>query len=446
VIGLAHEPVSIVAAMNFGLQRYSICSDLGICIALFLSVGDTFSQSASKVESILVKKRAGAYRITPPPTESRPKSMPLQAPAQGSFTVGRGAELASGTEDGTVLILDTVGSARMESHTTVRVPSEPGVPHSLEQLSGTLYFNINAEDLRQTQRSEFRLKTPAALLAVKGTHFFAKCGGGTDLIGVHEGLVWVHEPISDKSVTLTAGQTVKVQRGFLGEVRPLTAEEDGNQSLYASLEIASVALPFFQTSQGTSSPSGNALVIAWDDLLLRDSTTPPPAEPLKVWPSTVDSNGALRLAWSDMPSLKPPAVFWSSGKLHIPAGIGPPSLKPVAFRALVRASGCSDVLAGIRQLGGGEGFSRQTVQQRLLPTDGQWMFCLVEIPAGISDVQIAVMATPGIRQDIPIGLPFESFLNAIVPSPASRLQLVDDGSIEIKDVRLLLGPKDEGVE
>jgi hypothetical protein len=390
-------------------------------------MGSGFCQNVTEVESVLVKKRAGDYTITPPSPDPRTKPVPVPAPAQGSFTVGKGEELRTGSEDGTVLILDTAGSARMEKETAIKVPAESGNTHSLEQLEGALFFNIDAEELKRTHRSEFRLKTPAALLAVKGTHFFAQCAGGTDLIGVHEGVVMVHEPVSRETVTLTAGKAIEVQSGSMGEERSLTADELANQSLYASLELRSVPVPIVRATRGGS--SGGALAMAWGDLLLRDATTPPGQEALQVRPSEVNTSGALRLAWPGLPPLKEPAVLWSEGQLQIPAGAASSAVKPVAVRASVRASGCSEVLLGIRQPDGSEAFQGATIRQTSWPANGQWLPCLLELPDGVDDLHLAIRAAPDVSQQM--------------RTPGRMFNV---GSIEIKDVRLLLGPKDEGVE
>ena len=61
----------------------------------------------------------------------------------------------------------------MGADSEVRVPAATGKERSLEMLKGRLFLNISADDLKQRAAGEFRLKTPAALLAVKGTKFFA---------------------------------------------------------------------------------------------------------------------------------------------------------------------------------------------------------------------------------------------------------------------------------
>ena len=75
---------------------------------------------------------------------------------------------------------------KLEKETQVRLPAAT-TPQSLEMLKGKLFFDINAAEIKKNQNAEFRLKTPASLLAVKGTQFFVESGGGQDVVDVHEG-------------------------------------------------------------------------------------------------------------------------------------------------------------------------------------------------------------------------------------------------------------------
>ena len=321
-------------------------------IAMLLTailVPQVSGQNVARVESVLVKKRAGDYQVEPAPPDARTQPVAVPAPPGGPFTVGAGAKLRSGSEDETILVLDTTGVARMGSETVIKVPDPKETGHSLEQLEGTLFFNIEADELKKTQKTEFRLKTPVALLAVKGTHFFVNCSGGTDRIGVHTGVVMVHEPVSRQTITLTAGRAIEVQSGAMGDERPLTADELAEQSKYAGLEVQAIHLPLFRER---NPPPAGASAVVWGKLLLRDATTPAGQQPLQDREPDINSSGILRLTWPGLPPLKEPASFWSHGQF-LNLDLSPASpLKPIALRASVRATGCSDITLGIAKTDG----------------------------------------------------------------------------------------------
>ena len=115
-----------------------------------------------------------------------------------------GGKLSTGADGATSLILGTTGTARMGADTEIQIPDDKTKEHSLEMLKGKLYLNISAEELAKRKAGEFRLKTPTALLAVKGTKFFAISDNGTDTIGVHEGSVVVYEPVSKTIINVPA--------------------------------------------------------------------------------------------------------------------------------------------------------------------------------------------------------------------------------------------------
>jgi hypothetical protein len=141
------------------------------------------------------------------------------------------------------LLLGTTGTARMGADTAVQVPEITEKNHSLELLKGRLFMNIRGDELKKRGNDEFRLKTPAALLAVKGTKFFTVSTDDTDTIGVHEGSVVVTEPTSGVSVTLEAGNAVSASPGILSEMRAMTDEEKGYAPEYAAADLVRTPIP-----------------------------------------------------------------------------------------------------------------------------------------------------------------------------------------------------------
>lgn len=143
-----------------------------------------------------------------------------------------GSTLATGAGSSAFISIPSTGTFRMGAETQVRLPQADEKVHTLELLKGRLFINISAEEIKKRGTAEFRLKTPAALLAVKGTRFFAITKGGTDTVGVHQGSVEVHEPVSKQTLVINAGSAVDVIVGRLGKERPLTTEESIYEKSY----------------------------------------------------------------------------------------------------------------------------------------------------------------------------------------------------------------------
>lgn len=154
-----------------------------------------------------------------------------------------GGQVSTGAEGASSLVLGRLGTARMGADSEVKVPAQEETGHSLELLKGKLFMNISGGELKERAGSEFKLKTPAALLAVKGTRFFAISANAADLIGVHEGSVEVTEPTSGKSVMVEAGNAVSVSPGTLGEVRALSDTEIKLAQEYDLASLKALPLP-----------------------------------------------------------------------------------------------------------------------------------------------------------------------------------------------------------
>ncbi len=135
-----------------------------------------------------------------------------------------GSSLGTGPMSRAVVVVPSVGTIVLGPETQIRLPMAGKTTGSLELLKGKLFLNLSAEALGK-QKMEFRLKTPAALLAVKGTRFFAQSSGGIDTAGVSQGSVEVYEAVTQQSVVVTSGNAVAVKAGQIGTLRPLTEAE-----------------------------------------------------------------------------------------------------------------------------------------------------------------------------------------------------------------------------
>lgn len=158
--------------------------------------------------------------------------------------VAAGSKVVTGADGTSSLALGSTGTARMGSSSEVKVPDTTEKGHSLELLKGNLFLNIRGEELKKRGAAEFRLKTPAALLAVKGTRFFTLSENGTDTIGVHEGSVMVTEPVSGKSAVLEARSVVSASPGSLGETREMNDAEKNLAAEYAAADLVRSSVPF----------------------------------------------------------------------------------------------------------------------------------------------------------------------------------------------------------
>ena len=150
-----------------------------------------------------------------------------------SGMVRSATKVATG-EVGQNVILTGVGTARLEPHTEIQVPAASDRDQSLRLLKGRLFFNVNAEDLKKRAGGEFRLKTPAALLAVKGTEFFVDSTEGLDTIGVHRGSVSVESSTTHAAVALNVGEALNVRPKGIESRRPFNVSERAFADRYPS--------------------------------------------------------------------------------------------------------------------------------------------------------------------------------------------------------------------
>lgn len=147
--------------------------------------------------------------------------------ASGLLAGGGSTRIVTNKSSSAVIVLPQAGTLRMGSDTEIKLPAETDTTCSLELLRGRLFMDIQAGELKKRGGAEFRLKTPAALLAVKGTRFFAIAEENFDTAGVTKGEVAVFEPVEKKITPLRSGQAVAVKSGATAAARTLNSEEKG---------------------------------------------------------------------------------------------------------------------------------------------------------------------------------------------------------------------------
>ncbi len=223
---------------------------------LVLSEHDTaHAQMVASISRMVTFKESGS--VTKADAIDSP-ALPSSVPQTGIKPVPPTQKISTGANGATSLILDGAGVARMGSDTEVQVPQSGASGHSLELLKGRLFMNIDATDLKKRGNAEFRLKTPTALLAVKGTKFFAISEDAKEIIGVLAGGVAVLGSASRNVVNLPAGHAVTVSEGFISAPRPLTEQEREHIKEFAATQLSQtplVAMQFLSSSSLTYNPS-----------------------------------------------------------------------------------------------------------------------------------------------------------------------------------------------
>jgi hypothetical protein len=161
---------------------------------------------------------------------------PGETPA--GVKLGPGSMLITGPAGGAYVSIPSVGMFKAGPNTEVLIPKkdEPKT-HSLEMLKGQMFMNLSADEIKKRGNSTFRLKTPASLLAVKGTRFFALGQKKGTTVGLHQGSVEVTETGTNQSRVLSPGSAVDVSMGNIGVERPLSDEEKLFEKFYAFATI-----------------------------------------------------------------------------------------------------------------------------------------------------------------------------------------------------------------
>ena len=216
-----------------------------------------------EVSSAVVVDAKGTVTVDTGAAKAQPVKMQEEKAGKSvpALLAGLGATLRTGPESEATIVLPGSGQARVGPNSEVRLPVLPAIPspsptapapaetsipaspvfqsqmgkQSLELLKGTLFLNINPAEVKKRGDGTFRLKTPVALLAVKGTEFFASTDGTTDTAGVHEGSIYVYEPNTDKFIVLERGSAVEITAGGMDQPRRLTPAERRTSAMTRSL-------------------------------------------------------------------------------------------------------------------------------------------------------------------------------------------------------------------
>lgn len=201
-----------------------------------LGATDAKAQTVFVAPVVQITSTSGTVAAITP--EGSKVIVPQVPSANGETPVGAaqraGSVVETGPDSQATLAIPGAGTLLMGADTQVRLPKPGDKSQSLELLRGKLFMNISAEEVKKQGNASFRLKTPAALLAVKGTKFFAVSERNVETAGVHEGNVGVLLTRSRQMLDLPAGQAVTASKSGVIQPRLLT-EEEKDYSLHYEL-------------------------------------------------------------------------------------------------------------------------------------------------------------------------------------------------------------------
>ena len=210
-----------------------------ICI-LLLMCGALAGRGQSVVEfrAATVKRTYGAVQVVGKDGSARE--------AYVGANLSPGETLKTGKDGSVEVELSGSGAMRVEADSEVKAPEKTDkVPpqESLQLLKGKLFLSIDAAALKKQGVREFRLKTPALLLAVKGTRFFAAISATGETAGVHRGEVAAIEPVSKQTQMIHAGMAVEVTGNRLSVPRRLQPNEVSFGAIYPGGPVSTMILP-----------------------------------------------------------------------------------------------------------------------------------------------------------------------------------------------------------
>lgn len=228
-------------------------SPAAICLALTTSFSFLTAQEVAKVSLALPFDTKGKVELTAA-AASDSAAQTTTPPRPTAITAG--GKISTDDSGSAAVTLGGLGTVQMERNTEIQIPAEADAPHSLELLKGKLFLQINAEELQKKNAGEFRLKTPASLLAVKGTRFFVDCERKSETVGLHEGKVLVTESTGKGTAELLPGQAVTVSPGSISPVGPLSARDKNGAKAYDVLDLTRTPLLLTFDPQWASGSAG----------------------------------------------------------------------------------------------------------------------------------------------------------------------------------------------
>ena len=248
-----------------------------------------FGSSPAYGQSPVIAKVTQALSLASSGTVQR-VSQPGAASGPGKTAAPEIREIVTGPDGSEALLLGTLGTAQLGANSAIRMPAAKSA-NSLEMLKGRLFLNIDAAEIKKRQNSEFRLKTPAALLAVKGTKFFVVSENGRDTVGAHEGAITILS--GGTPLLVKAGQAATIIQSQVSAARAMSKEELAEASLYEKFSLMEAPL----ASSGGDAPGSIFRYFLRGELITRpDQSERSKIGPLVIW--SPDRMGTAQLELS----------------------------------------------------------------------------------------------------------------------------------------------------
>jgi hypothetical protein len=351
----------------------------GVLVLAFPGPG--CAQQAAAVDNGLAFAARGSVAATSGVVADA-KGSATERPVPPGEVIPSGSRVTTGAGSSASVVLGSKGSARLDADTQILLPPQGENAHSLEMLKGRLFLDISADEIRKQGGGEFRLKTPVALLAVKGTRFFAFAAEGADTIVVHEGSVSVKR-LEDGTATLVpAGHAVNISAGGVSSPRAMTDDQRRLSVAYDAAKLIRTPLRLLMTADSTGAPDE----LAW-------GSAPPAAGARKERQSTltpgplqIDSSGVLHSIWTPPPPSQRNPNFSLRASLALTRLLSEPHAEPLALLCRMRCKmlaqarfrldeKISDKDSNSPVEATGAGFLTHPAN-----TDEQWLECLVPVP------------------------------------------------------------------
>lgn len=197
----------------------------------------TFSQDALSISSLKLFHATGQVEVVD--VNQEPQKIDPAAISKQCLIINPGETIQTGREGKVILVGDDRAAIQLDSNTTVITPARAEAAHSLSLLNGKLFLKVRPAKKSTVGEPEFRLKTPAMILAVKGTSFFASVLDGEEIAGVNEGKIEAERMIqgTTRSAPIIEGNALELD-AEAARLRKLSAEELAYQETYGELETA----------------------------------------------------------------------------------------------------------------------------------------------------------------------------------------------------------------
>ncbi len=209
-------------------------------ILVLLGIGpfSAFSQDALPISSLKLFYATGDVELLA--TDNSVRTITSDEINEQSLIINPGETLKTGQDGNVTLVADSRAAIQMEPNSKVMPPAQAEAPYSLSLLQGKLFLKVRPTQKVNLGDSEFRLKTPAMVLAVKGTSFFASAVAGNEIAGVNEGKIEAMRSIqgTTRSAPITGGNVLEIEDTGAARLRKLSAEEQAYQETYNTLDLA----------------------------------------------------------------------------------------------------------------------------------------------------------------------------------------------------------------